>query len=89
MSRRIQPGPTDFHAGELAVQQRASFAAAAAGLSGMLAPAQLRGGLLVIEFAAPRRVRLKGILTATGGTRCGSRSSRPAATAPSTSSDAR
>jgi hypothetical protein len=34
-----------FHEGELAVQQRAGVTAAAARLSGMLAPADLRGGL--------------------------------------------
>ncbi|MFD7409682.1 pyridoxamine 5'-phosphate oxidase family protein [Streptomyces sp. NPDC059866] len=44
MTRSARP-LAGFHDGELAVQQRAGVTAAAARLSGMLAPAQLRGGL--------------------------------------------
>lgn len=52
MTPRTHPGLSGFHDGELAVQQRAGVAAAAARLSGMLAPAQLRGGL--VRFLAER-----------------------------------
>lgn len=51
MSRSARP-LVGFHDGELAVQQRAGVAAAAARLSGMLAPAQLREG--VARFLAAR-----------------------------------
>jgi len=45
MTHPAGPPAAGFHDGELAVQQRAGVTAAAARLSGMLAPAELRGGL--------------------------------------------
>ena len=45
MTHPAGPPAAGFHDGELAVQQRAGATAAAARLSGMLAPAELRGGL--------------------------------------------
>ncbi|MGV9249374.1 pyridoxamine 5'-phosphate oxidase family protein [Streptomyces sp. NPDC003710] len=44
MSHWAHPRATGFHEGEVAVQRRAGVASAAARLSGMLAPAELRGG---------------------------------------------
>ena len=47
-----RPADTGFHAGELAVQQRAGTRALAARLSPMLEPAELRGG--IVAFLADR-----------------------------------
>jgi predicted pyridoxine 5'-phosphate oxidase superfamily flavin-nucleotide-binding protein len=54
--------PTGYHEGELAVQHQAGVTAEAARLSGMLAPAELRGGL--VRFLADRTF---AVLTARGG----------------------
>ncbi|SDN42395.1 pyridoxamine 5'-phosphate oxidase family protein [Actinacidiphila guanduensis] len=51
-NRPARPTGTGFHEGELAVQRRAGVAQDAARLTGMLAPAQLRGG--VTRFLAER-----------------------------------
>lgn len=52
MAHQAHSAHAGFHDGELAVQQRAGVAAAAARLSGMLAPTQLHGGL--VRFLAER-----------------------------------
>jgi predicted pyridoxine 5'-phosphate oxidase superfamily flavin-nucleotide-binding protein len=52
MSEPHSPADTGFHAGELAVQQRAGARAEAARLSPMLEPAELRGG--IVAFLADR-----------------------------------
>jgi predicted pyridoxine 5'-phosphate oxidase superfamily flavin-nucleotide-binding protein len=52
MTHPARPRAAGFHDGELAVQQRAGATAATARLSGMLAPAELRGGLT--RFLAAR-----------------------------------
>jgi uncharacterized protein len=52
MSEPHRPADTGFHAGELAVQQRAGARAEAARLSPMLEPAELRGG--IVAFLADR-----------------------------------
>jgi predicted pyridoxine 5'-phosphate oxidase superfamily flavin-nucleotide-binding protein len=60
MTDRREPlSAAGFHGGELAVQRRAGVAVEAARLAGMLAPAQLRGG--VVRFLAERTF---GALTA-------------------------
>jgi predicted pyridoxine 5'-phosphate oxidase superfamily flavin-nucleotide-binding protein len=52
MTNRVRNITTGFHEGELAVQREAGVARDAARLTGMLAPAQLRGG--VTRFLAER-----------------------------------
>jgi hypothetical protein len=61
MSSQHHGRPAGYHAGELAVQHQAGATAAAARLSGMLAPAGLRGGL--VRFLADRTF---AVLTARG-----------------------
>ncbi|MFI2207971.1 pyridoxamine 5'-phosphate oxidase family protein [Streptomyces sp. NPDC020192] len=52
MTNPVRNAPAGFHEGELAVQRQAGVAQDAARLTGMLAPAQLRGG--VSRFLAER-----------------------------------